>query len=154
MKLNDFFNEDLVLLDLEAENKHAAIEQMAKLMYENDVVNNYDNYLNAVLNREKEFTTGVGLGVAIPHGKDLSVLKSCFAFAKVNKPLNWDSLDGNDVEVIFMLAIKDGGNDNSHLKMLSTIAVALMEEETVKQLKEVQDINSLKSIINKMVEGE
>lgn len=154
MKLNDFFKEELVILDLVAANKGDAIEKMAKLIYENNIVESYDEYLKAVLNREKEFTTGVGLGVAIPHGKDVTVKQSCFAFAKLENPINWDSLDGNDVEIVFMLAIEENSSDNSHLKMLSTIAVALMDEENVKELKNVNNIEELKKKINKMVEGE
>ncbi|KGH64192.1 PTS sugar transporter subunit IIA, partial [Oenococcus oeni] len=99
----------------------------------------------AVDGREQEGVTGVGAGIAIPHGKSKSVTRSAVAIAELSNPVVWQSLDNNPVKYVFLLAIPEGG-DVEHLKLLSELAGILMDDDVrlkLKQSKSAKDIQAI-----------
>ena len=138
-------NENLICMDLDVSSKEEAVNALAKIAVDYGKVNSAKEYVAAVLEREKEYSTGVGYGVAIPHGKSSAVNEPFFMFAKAGE-LEWDSLDGKPVEIIFMIGVPmEGGN--THLKILATLSRMLMKEEFRTKLKNASDKTEVLDIL-------
>ncbi|MFD2305384.1 PTS sugar transporter subunit IIA [Enterococcus termitis] len=124
-----------VLIDLEGTTQLEVIEQLADCLDKKGVLSNKAGYIQAVLEREKHSTTGVGNGIAIPHGKSSEVTEAAIAYAKLKEPVEWAALDDQSVSIVIMLAIPDGEKGETHLRLLSEIAVKLMDDDLVEALK-------------------
>ncbi len=121
MKISDILNEDFVVVGLDVSSKEEAINALIDLVAKSDKVKNVNKVREAVFEREKIMTTGVGKGFAVPHGKTDAVTDIVAAFGITKKPIDYDSLDGEPVRLIFLLV----GRDNMvgpHIKLLSRIS--------------------------------
>lgn len=144
MDLTAMIDEHLVKFNFDAKSKNDVIHATAKLMYESGKINNTENYIHAVLEREKECATGIGMGIAIPHCKDDSVNQAGFALIKLARKIEWESLDGEPVDYVIMLAAPNTA-DNVNLKMLSTLAARLMDDDFRDALKAAGTIEDIKA---------
>lgn len=128
MRLSDLINESLIILDLEANDKHEVIEKLVNLLHENNKINDKKKYLKAVLDREKLGTTGIGKGIAIPHGKSDVANGISLIFARSIKGVDFEALDGNPVHLIFMLTAPKDTN-GSYLKALAKLSRLLRHND-------------------------
>jgi PTS system fructose-specific IIA component len=92
--------EDLVNLELQATTKEEALKELTQLLYQNKLITDVAGFLEDVFNREKEGMTGLGQGIAIPHGKSDCVTKTSLVVGKTQQPIEWESLDEEPVNVI------------------------------------------------------
>lgn len=106
-------------------------------------------FIESVLSREEHSTTGIGNGIAIPHGKSESVITPAIVYAKLSHPVEWLALDDNPVENVILLAIPDSEKGTTHLKLLSEIAIKLMDDELVGKLKNETDKSEIIKLFNK-----
>ncbi|CUT01085.1 PTS sugar transporter subunit IIA [Candidatus Chrysopegis kryptomonas] len=128
MKISDILSEDFVIVGLDVSSKEDAINALVDLIAKSDKVKNVNKVREAVFEREKIMTTGVGKGFAVPHGKTDAVTDIVAAFAITKKPIDYDSLDGEPVRLIFLLV----GRDNMvgpHIKLLSRISKLMNDNE-------------------------
>ncbi|MEG6566692.1 PTS sugar transporter subunit IIA [Thermoanaerobacterium saccharolyticum] len=132
-------NENLITLDLEAKDRGSAIIELSQLAFNDGKVTSVDDFVKSVFEREKTYTTGVGNGIAIPHGKSDAVKEAMIVFGKSVHGIEWDSLDGNPVEIIFLLGIPNKNVNGIHLKILSQLSRKLMDEKFVERLKKAND---------------
>lgn len=130
-----FLSEKNIVIGLEAESKEEAIGKLAEIMENNGTVTNAATFKKDVLYRESLTTTGIGNNIAIPHGKSEAVAQASLVFAKTKEPLEWDSLDGSKVSIIFLMAVKEKEEGKEHLKMLADISGKLMDDSFVAQIK-------------------
>lgn len=128
-------NKNLIVLDLKAKTKIEAIEELAKLAEKEEKIYSFDDYIKSVLDREKTYTTGVGNGIAIPHGKSKAVKEVMIVFGRSDDGIEWNSLDGKLVNIIFLLGVPAESVENIHLKVLSKLSRKLMNEEFVEALR-------------------
>lgn len=128
---NEIINTNLVNLDLDSYTKVDAIKELSKLIDDEGRLTDYDIYVKSVLDREETFTTGIGMEVAIPHGKSEVVKTATIAFGKNENGIEWESMDGKPVKMVFLLAVPsgNGGDDNQHLKILAALSRKLMHDE-------------------------
>lgn len=133
---------NLIVLDMEAATKEEVIRQLGQKAVEAGRVNDLDGYVNAVLAREAEYSTGVGFGLAIPHGKTDAVSEPLLMFAKV-KPMNWESLDGTDVTMVFMIGVPESEAGSMHLKILAGLSRKLMKKDFREALATVDSEDGL-----------
>ncbi|MDO4941807.1 MAG: PTS sugar transporter subunit IIA [Lachnospiraceae bacterium] len=140
---------ELILTELEAENFEEVFEKLGGVVTEVGYAK--DTYVRALINREKEYPTGLdasGVGIAIPHTDISHVIKSGTAIAKLTKPVTFIQMGTEDEEVevqlIFMLAVKD---PKSHLTKLQTIITMIQDPEFLKKLIEADDVDSIIEII-------
>ncbi len=147
MKLNEFFKNDLIVVDKSYKTKKEALESFAKILVEKKYASNKKTIVELALKREAETSTGIGEGIAIPHIRDEVMKKSVIFFAKV-KDMDWESLDGNPVKYIFFIALnpKESG---SHVEILADLMKLLMNENFKNELINIKSINSLNKLINK-----
>lgn len=145
MKVSDLLKENFILTEFQSTDKEDVINELIDL-YENDEkVIDIEQVRKSVLDREKIMSTGVGKGFAIPHGKTNAVKDILAAFGKSVTPIEYDSLDGKPVNLIFLLVGKDN-LVSSHIKLLSRISrlmnkddfrERLMEAKTAKEILKV-----------------
>ncbi|WP_003544255.1 PTS sugar transporter subunit IIA [Desulfotomaculum nigrificans] len=138
MKLVEILKHETIQLSLDVKTKEECIQQMAEQMVKTGAVTNKEAYVQTVLEREQKGTTGVGFGVAIPHGKSDGVAAPALGFAKLAHPVDWQSLDGNPVSIVFLIAVPAEQAGNEHLQILAAIARKLIHEEFRNRLKEAK----------------
>src|SRR5699024_7573799 len=125
-----------MIMDMEAQVKPLAIEEMVTKLEKSHVVNDGEVFKEAILNREAQTSTGLGDGIAMPHAKTDAVTEPAVLFAKSNQGVEYEALDGQPVYLFFMIAVPDGTND-THLQTLAALSKLLIDEHFVEQLKQV-----------------
>lgn len=138
-------NENLIMLDLQAKTKEEAILLLAEKAKGENKVNDADQFQKAVLHRESEYSTAVGFGVAIPHGKTDAVNEPFLMFATVQS-IDWSALDGNPVDLVFLIGVPEKDASTVHLKILASLSRKLMKEEfrdSIRGAKTSSDVMTL-----------
>lgn len=134
MKITDLLSIESVDLNGKASGKQEVLEQMVDLMVKRGNISDRKVYRDTVFSREEEGTTGVGGGIAIPHGKSSAVKAPGLAAMVVKGGVDFDALDGEPVEILFLIAAPNT-KDNVHLDVLSRLSVLLMDEGFTQKLK-------------------
>lgn len=134
MKIEDLLSPDLMIMDLKATTQEEAIKEMADLEVKQDVVNNEDEFIKSIWAREKESTTGIGDGIAMPHARNKYINRAAVLFAKSPKGIDYNSLDGQPVHLFFMITAPAGA-DNTHLQALAKLSSLLINQDVVNALK-------------------
>lgn len=136
MKISDLLATNCMILDLEATEKRAAIDEMVHKLYEAGRINDEEKFKEGILNREAQTSTGLGDGIAMPHSKNAAVVKPTVLFARSTKGVDYEALDGQPVYLFFMIAAPEGAND-THLQALAALSGLLMDPSFMAKLKEV-----------------
>lgn len=147
--IGDVISKELMDLEIEADTKEDVIHRLAHLLYKNGMLKDEASFVQDVFYRETEGMTGLGEGVAIPHGKSDSVLKTTLAIGKTKKPVPWESLDEQPVNVIILFAVKNTDANTMHIKLLQKVAVMLADEEFITQLKAVSTKEDMMALLSK-----
>lgn len=144
-------SEELIATNINAKGKKEIIAMLANLLYEKGYVTN--DYINAVLEREKNYPTGLPskeIGVAIPHADAKYVKKPGIAIATLNNPVSFNMMGNPDekvnVDVVFMLAIKE---PKMQIKMLKNLMTIIQKIEVLKQIKKSKHSQEIVEIIEK-----
>src|SRR5215213_7606643 len=145
MTITDLVAPEAILPALKVISKKQALQELAArasaLTGQNE-----RSVFEVLLQREKLGTTAVGYGVAIPHGK-LPKLEKLFGFfARLERPIDFEAMDGQPVDLIFLLLAPEGAGAD-HLKALARIARLLREPETVSRLRESRDADALYAVL-------
>jgi PTS system fructose-specific IIC component len=148
MRIRELLSSQSIALGAKSANKKDIIEKMTVLMEASGNLTDRKQYLKGVLKREAEGTTGIGEGVAIPHAKNAAVKKAGLAAMVLKQTVDFDSLDGEPVKLIFMIAAPDNG-ENEHLEALSRLSTMLMDDEFRNQLIQAEDTDQFLAIIDK-----
>ena len=136
MKIQDLLNKKVMLLDLQATTKEVAIDEMINSLVDNGVVTDFDVYKAGIMAREAQTSTGLGDGIAMPHSKNAAVKEATVLFAKSNKGVDYESLDGQSTDLFFMIAAPEGAND-THLAALAELSKYLMQDGFADRLRKV-----------------
>ncbi|WKY44566.1 fructose-specific PTS transporter subunit EIIC [Eubacteriaceae bacterium ES2] len=148
MKITDLLKVEGIDLKGQAGSKKEVIEKMVELMRKTGVINDEKLFVEAVLKREEEGTTGIGEGVAIPHGKTIAVNEPGLAAMVVNAGTDFEALDNEAVYLLFMIAAPEAA-DNLHLEVLSRLSTILMDPDFRQKLIEAADEKEFLTLIDK-----
>jgi nitrogen PTS system EIIA component len=145
MPLNDLVAPNAVIPALKVNSKKQALQELAakaaKLTDQNE-----RSVFETLLQREKLGSTGIGNGIAIPHGK-LAKLDRLFGlFARLERPVDFDALDGQPVDLVFLLLAPEGAGAD-HLKALARIARLLRDRDVARKLRESRDAEALYAVL-------
>ncbi|NSB15620.1 PTS fructose transporter subunit IIABC [Clostridium beijerinckii] len=152
MRIVDLLHKQGINLNFNPNTKEQCINELVELMDKTGNLNNKEEYKKAILAREELSTTGIGDGIAIPHGKTSAVKKASLAAAICKKGVDYDSLDGQPAHLFFMIAVPDN-NDNLHLEVLARLSTILMDEAFRTSLIDCSDKEEfLRLIDNKEME--
>ena len=133
MKITDLLSKDAIKLNGVMSSKEEAINQLIELMTTNGNILDKEKYKQVVLKREEEGSTGIGEGIAIPHGKTDAVTKPGLSAMVVPDGVEFNSLDGQPAKLLFLIAAPNT-KDNVHLEVLSRLSTLLMDTEFRKAL--------------------
>ena len=147
MKIQDLLNKKVMLLDLQATTKEAAIDEMINSLVENGVVTDFDVFKAGIMAREAQTSTGLGDGIAMPHSKNAAVKEATVLFAKSNKGVDYESLDGQLTDLFFMIAAPEGAND-THLAALAELSKYLMQDGFADRLRQVTSADEVIAAFN------
>ena len=134
MRIKDILSPESMIMDLQATTKEEAINEMADLEVATGIVNNKEKFVESIWAREKESTTGIGGGIAMPHARNEYINKARVLFAKSEKGVDYDSLDQQPVHLFFMITAPAGA-DNTHLQALAKLSSLLINPDLVEKLK-------------------
>lgn len=135
MKIQDLLRKGVMLLDLQATEKTAVIEEMIKSLTDHGYVTDFEIFKEGILAREALTSTGLGDGIAMPHSKNAAVKEATVLFAKSNKGVDYESLDGQATDLFFMIAAPEGAND-THLAALAELSQYLMKDGFADKLRQ------------------
>lgn len=139
--LEKVVNKDLIIINSDATSKKEIIEELSNLLLQHEYISDKKQFLFDLYERENEGETGIGEGIAIPHGKSKAVLKTTVAVAILNNEIEWETLDGKGVNVIIMFAVKDSDINTTHILLLQKIAILLANETFIEDIKNVSSVN-------------
>ena len=142
MDLQDLLSASRIKFNLTSQTKADVINELINILYEDGKLSNKDTYREAVLRREKEFSTGIGMGIAIPHAKDNSVKEAALTLGISREGIDYNALDGTLAHLFFLIAVPANSND-VHLKLLSYISRKLMHEEVRDRLLSAKTYNDV-----------
>lgn len=149
MEIANVLDSSVVDLNMEAESKDEALKYLSNKLMQAGYIDDEDMFLKDIYYRESLGITGIGEGIAIPHGQSENVKNIGIAIGKLNKPIKWESIDEKDVNIIFLFAVSTGNIEgNPHLKLLSSLAKQLAKKEKIKALKEAKTFNDILKIFN------
>ena len=147
MRITDLLSKDGIELNVNAKDKNDIINKMTKLMLKTGRITDLNAYKELVLKREEEGSTGVGEGIAIPHGKGDCVTEPGLVAMVVPNGVEYDALDGKPVNLLFMIAAPNT-SDNVHLDVLSRLSTMLMDTEFKNKLISAKSKEEFLNIIN------
>ncbi|WP_416351465.1 fructose-specific PTS transporter subunit EIIC [Streptococcus thermophilus] len=136
-----------MLLDLQATTKEAAIDEMINSLVDNGVVTDFDVFKSGIMAREAQTSTGLGDGIAMPHSKNAAVKEATVLFAKSNKGVDFESLDGQPTDLFFMIAAPEGAND-IHLAALAELSKYLMQDGFADRLRQATSADEVIAAFN------
>ena len=148
MTVSDVLKSDRIALHLKSDTKESALKELTELLYKSGALTDKDAFLNDVLTRESISTTGIGNGIAIPHGKSANVLETTVAIGRCEKQLEWESVDDKPVNFIVLLAVNENDRTGVHVKLLSQMARKLASEETCNRLVNAKTAEEITSIFS------
>lgn len=147
MRITELLDKRSIRINGAPKSKNEALDQMVELMAKSGKINDLEAYRQEVYRREEEGTTGVGEGIAIPHGKGAFVDKPGLAAMVVKDGVDYDSLDGEPVHLIFLIAAPNT-KDNVHLDVLSKLSVLLMDEDFSRALQNAKSPEEFMKIVD------
>lgn len=153
MKISQLLSIDTIKLNLKAETKSEVINELVDVLYKADKLNDKELYKAEILKRESQSSTGIGEGIAIPHGKTSAVKEAALALGIYPDGVDFDSLDGAPVNIAFMIAAPQGAN-NEHLETLSRLSVLLMNPDFKNQLLESKKPQDVLDLLDEFEEDE
>lgn len=148
MNIAEMVDEKLISFGFDAGTKDDVLKGIGRMMYDAGKVNDLNQYIDGLYERESEFSTGIGNGIVIPHCKSDCVREAAFTLVKLNNPVEWETLDGRPVDYVIMLAAPNT-SDNVHLKMLSRLAANLMDDDFREGLKNASSVKEITKLFLK-----
>lgn len=148
MKITDLLAKDSISIGISLQNKSDAIDTAVSLMNNLNNLKDLEVFKRQVYLREEKGSTGVGEGVAIPHGKSSVVTKPGLAAMTIPDGVEFESLDGNPVKLLFLIAAPDN-DSNVHLEILATLSKLLMDENFINSLVNAKSKEEFLEIIDK-----
>ncbi len=148
LNLENVLSHDCIVLTSNSQTKKEVIEELTDLLIAQNRVEDKNVFLRDVYEREELGSTGFENGIAIPHGKSAAVTKTSIAVARVKSPIEWDSLDEEPVDLIFLFAVASEDQSDNHVKLLATVSMVLCDDDKVASLKTCTDPEQFKFLIS------
>ncbi|MFC0138278.1 PTS mannose transporter subunit IIABC [Staphylococcus petrasii] len=149
VKSEDVFNTNIIEIKHNQLTRDNVIDELISKLKENHYITNFDDVKKAILDREAESTTAIGMNVAIPHGKSDAVKQPAVAVLQNKEGIEWESLDGSKPQIVFMIVVPSSSN-NAHLKLLQRLSKTLMDDNTRNQLINANDKDEIYNILKEI----
>ncbi|HCM86950.1 MULTISPECIES: PTS sugar transporter subunit IIA [Enterococcus] len=147
IELSKVIHKELLKVGSKATTKGEIIEELADMLEVKGFVRSSEDFVRDVYLREEEGETGIGQGVAIPHGKSAAVIETTVAIAVLDQEIEWETLDGEGVKVVIMFAVKDSDANTTHVLLLQQVAILLANNTFIEAVKNVASADALYELI-------
>lgn len=147
MEIKELFNKNTIKLNLVSETRDEVISEMINLLVNDNIINDKDTFTKAIYDREDLSSTAIGFGIAIPHAKSNSVSTPRVAFGISTNGIDYNSIDGGKVNLIFMIAATADDAD-LHLQALGALSRKLIDPVFRNNLLKCESIDEIMSIFN------
>jgi PTS system fructose-specific IIA component/PTS system nitrogen regulatory IIA component len=145
--MENLFSKDIVKFNLQSSSRDEVFDELIELLFNAGKIKDKTKFREAVLEREKINSTGIGMGLAIPHAKGELVNEACIAFGRSLKGIDFDAIDGELVNFVFLIAVpKD--EDALHLKVISNISRKIIHSSTREALYSCNDYDEFEKIMS------
>lgn len=151
VSLSDVIREDLIFTDVQANSQSKSFEQLAEIAVSKGLATNKDAVVSGFEAREKESTTGMEHGIAIPHTELAEISKPSLIIMKLANGVEWNSLDGSETKLVLAMLIPKGGA-GGHLAMLSEISKLLVHESFTRELMQAKTKTEIEQLFKEKVE--
>lgn len=148
MNVSEVLKKEHIVTGLNAKTKEEALRALTDVLCKTGNIADREAFLKDVLDREAISTTGIGNGIAIPHGKSENVAETTVAVGRLVAPVEWKSVDDRPVEFIVLLAVNEKDKTGLHVKILSEMARKLASEENCKKLLNAKNADEIVSIFS------
>lgn len=146
MQLTDFLTTDRIACDVNAHSKKRALEELSELISHDQSSISATDIFDCLLSRERLGSTGVGFGVAIPHGRLKDSNHTTAALIQLNHGIDFDAVDNQPVDLLFALVVPDKATEE-HLKILALLAAMFKEDELRAQLRQAKNPEDIMQLI-------
>ena len=146
-KLASYFEENLCLFHLRSRKKISVLTEMVKHLAEHKRISDEDFIIEMLKNRESLGSTGLGNGVAFPHGRSLAIKNLTVLFARSPSGVNFEALDGKPTKIFFLILAPSDKGAETYLAILSELINLIQKPAQLKKLYDVTDFQSLIDII-------
>ncbi|MEN8907525.1 MAG: PTS sugar transporter subunit IIA [Clostridiales bacterium] len=147
MDISKILIKENIFLNLDVKDREECLNVLIDRMEEEGFINNKDEYYKSVLTRESTGSTAIGFNVAIPHGKSDGIKLPVLSFARTKNPIDWNSLDGEYINMVFLIGVPEKNSGNEHIKILMSISRKLVHDDFRKRLLNAKTENEIISII-------
>jgi len=145
MLLSDLLSEDRIACDVDAHSKKRALETLSQLLATNQQYATADDIVDSLLSRERLGSTGIGYGVAIPHGRVKNTHEASAAFIRLVEGIDFDAIDKQPVDLLFALLVPEESTDE-HLEILSELANLFVESDFRDRLRKADSADKIYSL--------
>ncbi|MFV2056637.1 MAG: PTS IIA-like nitrogen regulatory protein PtsN [Thiohalomonadales bacterium] len=148
MEIHDILSPDRIVCDLDASSKKRALEKISDMLSNDSSLDIAPQEVcESLIAREKLGSTGIGCGVAIPHGRLKSANKTLAAFVRLHKGIDYDAIDNKEVDLIFALLVPENSTED-HLQILAELAEMFSNSEILEKLRNTNDSQSLCQVLS------
>ncbi len=147
MEISKYLKKENIIFDLKSKSKKNLLENIAKMISLDQPIDS-DIIFEKLYEREKLGTTGLGKGIAIPHARIPNIMKPKIVVIKLEEPLSFESIDGNDVDIVFALVVPEDEN-NLHVDLLSKIAELLEDKNFLLEIRNSDSRDEIEKLIKK-----
>ena len=147
LSLDQLIDKDIMVVNSTARNKQEVLEELGRLLEAKGYLKDVDTFIEDVYLRESEGITGIGGGVAIPHGKSKGVKQTTVAIAKLAHPNERETLDEGKVSGDFLCAVRDIDATTTHILLLQQVAILLADDSFIQAVQEAKSVDELYQLI-------
>lgn len=154
IRFDQVLKKETVFLDIEPfHNKKELFRFLSNELKKQDIIDNVEEFVHALNNRESMGSTFMGNGIAIPHGKSHTVKKSSVIFCRFKEPFLYQSCNGeNYITLLFMIAIPENQTNDQYLKILASLAGLLAHLDFIEELKSLKNYDEMVSLFRNYIE--
>ncbi|WP_411842859.1 fructose-specific PTS transporter subunit EIIC [Salinicoccus sp. HZC-1] len=149
-KLTDILDRDLIEVDLDSTDQKGVIDELIQKLDRAGVLSSKEEYKEAILAREAEGTTGLGMNIAIPHGKSDGVRRPAVVYGRSTEGVDWNSMDGTEAKLIFMIAVPTESAGDDHLKILQMLSRKLMDDDFRNELLDTDSTEGVYALLEEV----
>ncbi|HCZ39774.1 PTS sugar transporter subunit IIA [Brochothrix thermosphacta] len=147
LDITKVLDKKLINVDLKSNTKEGVIAELSQMLAKESYLIDEKQFIADVMQREEEGLTGLGEGIAIPHGKSEGVQTTTIAIGKLSNGLEWGSLDDQPVHVIILFAVKNTDATTMHIKLLQKVAIMLADNNFLTSLREANTADEIYELI-------
>nr|WP_106786744.1 PTS sugar transporter subunit IIA [Brochothrix thermosphacta] len=147
LDITKVLDKKLINVDLKSNTKEGVIAELSQMLAKESYLIDEKQFIADVMQREEEVLTGLGEGIAIPHGKSEGVQTTTIAIGKLSNGLEWGSLDDQPVHVIILFAVKNTDATTMHIKLLQKVAIMLADNNFLTSLREANTADEIYELI-------